>query len=266
MPDIRKSMVQLTTLEEFARKDSIIHRLQPSVKVITTMIYLFLVISYRSFQVSGLIPYIFYPVFLMILADIPFTSLLKRIVIALPFSVFAGISNLILARDAAFHFGGLTITIGMVSFVSLLLKTVLTVMAVLLLIATTTMNDLIYVMIRLKLPSLLVIQLVMTYRYLHVLLEEVTVMYHSYLLRAPKEKGIKLKDMGPFLGQLIVRSFDRADRIYKAMKCKGFEGNVTFSRVEKINLSGWLYLMIVSAIFIILRFVNVSNLIGRIFI
>jgi cobalt/nickel transport system permease protein len=106
----------------------------------------------------------------------------------------------------------------------------------------------------------------MTYRYMSVLLGEASVMYHAYLLRAPKEKGIKMKDMGSFLGQLILRSFDRADRIYQAMKCRGFEGSITFSHRDKLGVKGWLLIVVVGSVLVILRFVNLSEMIGHFWI
>lgn len=263
MPDIKKSILQIATLEELTHKDTPIHRLQPSVKLLTTVIYLVAIISYGHNQVSGLIPFIFYPVILMALGEIPLKPLFQRVLIALPFTLFTGISNLIFNKEIALYVWNIGISEGMVSFCSIFLKTILTVMAVLILISTTSMNDLVYVMIEFRIPSIIIIQIMMTYRYINVLLEEISVMYYAYILRAPKQKGIKLKDMGPFLGQLIIRSFDRAERIYNAMKCKGFEGDILFSKKEKISKNGWLYIIIVGCLFIFIRFVNISEVIGK---
>ncbi len=263
MSSINKSMIQITALEDLARKDTPLHRLQSSVKLMVTVIYVLTVISFRSNSVSGLIPFICFPVFLMILGEIPMKPLAARCMIALPFAFFAGVSNLILSRDIVFYIGRIAITEGVISFCSLLLKTILTVMFVLILVSTTSMNDLLYTLIGFHFPSIIVIQIMMTYRYMSILLEEISVMYHAYLLRAPKEKGIKLKDMGPFLGQLILRSFDRADRIYQAMKCRGFEGGITFSKQEKLKLNGWIIIVSVGSILLVLRFINVSEMIGQ---
>jgi cobalt/nickel transport system permease protein len=128
------------------------------------------------------------------------------------------------------------------------------------------MNDLLYALIGFHLPSLIVIQIMMTYRYMSVLLEETSVMYHAYLLRSPKEKGIKINDMGSFLGQLLLRSFDRAERIYQAMKCRGFEGSISFSRKEKLRGNSWVVILVVGILLLTLRFVNLSEIIGRLWV
>jgi cobalt/nickel transport system permease protein len=266
MSNIRKSFNRITSLEELAIRNTPIHRMHPAIKLLATAIYLVMVISFGGNQISGLIVFFLYPFLLMAFGEIPFKPLLGRLVIALPFTVFAGLSNILVSREAVMILGGVVITQGMLTFVSILMKTILTVSAVLILIATTSMNDLLYAMMYFHIPSILVMQITMTFRYLSVLMGEVSVMYHAYMLRAPREKGIKLKDMGPFLGQLIIRSFDRAERIYHAMKCRGFEDGFHFSKCSRVPRMEWLYLAIVIVLLIVLRFVNVSRLIGELII
>lgn len=263
MSEIKHNLFKIATLEELTYKNTPIHRLDPAVKLITTVIFLIVVISYGPDQVSSLIPYFFYTVILMAFGEIPWKPLLQRLLITLPFASFAAISNLIFNRNYVIFIGQTGITSGMVSFCSIVLKMILTVMAVLILIATTGMNELFYAMLKLHLPSILVLQIMMTFRYLGVLTGEATVMYQAYLLRAPGEKRIRLKDMGPFLGQLLIRSFDRAERIYYAMKCRGFEGRPSFSKNKKISGTGWIYMVMVSGVLIVLRFINLSEFIGR---
>jgi cobalt/nickel transport system permease protein len=263
---IKKSINRIASLEELTKLDTPIHRLHPAIKLLATAIYLITVISFGGEQISGLIVFFFYPALLMAFGEIPFRPLLGRLLIALPFTIFAGLSNMLISREAAMLFGGIVITKGMITFVSILMKTILTVSAVLILIATTSMNDLLYAMLYFHIPDILVMQITMTFRYLSVLIGEVSVMYHAYILRAPREKGIKLKDMGPFLGQLIIRSFDRAERIYHAMKCRGFEGGFTFSNRARIPGEQWFYLAIVTGLLIVLRIVNVSEHLGNLLV
>ena len=266
MSTINKSIKQISALEELAHRDTPIHRLSPLAKLIITMVYIITVVSFEPGDVSGLIPYAGLVILCMLIGEIPWKPLATRSFIALPFVVFAGISNLIIRRDVVIQFGAFVITQGMISFASLLLKTLLTVFAVLLLISTTAMNDLIYAAQSLKVPSIFIIQIMMTYRYISVLSGEASLMYHAYLLRAPKEKGIRLRDYGTFLGQLILRSFDRAERIYHAMLCRGFEGKMALSQRQKLGINGWICIVMGSLILIVMRIYNISALIGRLWI
>lgn len=266
MTEIRKSMNRITKLEELTSQDTPIHRIPSVIKLLTTISYLVVIISFGPEQVSGLIPFFLYPVILMAFGEIPFKPLFVRLLFALPFTLFAGLSNMFFSKETVMIIAGIAITKGVLVFISILMKTILTVTAILILISTTTMNELLYAMLYLRIPTILVLQIMMTFRYLSVLGDEVAVMYHAYLLRAPREKGIKLADMGPFLGQLIIRSFDRADRIYHAMKCRGFEGGILFSEHKKVAFPYWLYLLMLGGVFVILRMNNLSELIGNLII
>lgn len=266
MSTINKSIQQITALEELAHKNTPLHRLEPSIKLIITFIYIIAVISFQPEAVSGLIIFACFPVLLMIIGEIPWKPLIIRCSVALPFAFFAGLSNLILDRNIIYHFGRIDVTEGMITFTSLMLKTILTVMAVLILVAATSMNDLLYACISLHIPTIIITIIMMTYRYMGVLLREASLMYHAYLLRAPKEKGIKLVDMGSFLGQLILRSIDRAERIYHAMLCRGYEGKISFSKREKLTINGWLTILIAATLIILFRIYNLGEMIGRLFL
>ena len=63
----------------------------------------------------------------------------------------------------------------------------------------------------------------------------------AYRLRSNGEKGIRMKDMGSFLGQLLLRSFDRAERVYTAMACRGFSGRYSEQK-KPMALRDWLLL------------------------
>lgn len=201
-----------------------VHRLHPAVKLSTTIAYILTVLSFPSRDISGLMAFIFYPAIVMPLAGVPYRSLFGRLALALPFSVFGGVSNLFLLRDAAFTLGTFTVTFGMLSFVSIMQKTLFSVLSVLILAATTPFADITRQLTSVGMPNIICLQFVMTYRYLSSLISETYAMFTAYTLRSPNARMIKMKDMGSFLGQLVLRSFDRAERVYQAMKCRGFQG------------------------------------------
>lgn len=64
-------------------------------------------------------------------------------------------------------------------------------MAVLILIATTSLPKISYQLLSIKVPKIIVEQIMLTYRYISVLLEQVSNMYTAYILRAPASGGSK---------------------------------------------------------------------------
>lgn len=263
MSNIQKSIYQITSLEDLAQKDTPLHKMNVSVKLIITLFYIITVVSFPPMQINGLFICACFPILLMFIGEIPVKTLLARCMLALPFAIFAGLSNLILDRRVYLELEGIYISKGMITLTSLLIKTMLTVMAVFLFMASTKMNDMIYALLSLHLPSLIVIQIMMTYRYMSVLLREASLMHQAYLLRAPGEKGIKLMDMGSFLGQLILRSIDRAERIYHSMQCRGFEGQIHLSDRKVIGVKGWLFITIAVVILFLIRIGNPGESLGR---
>jgi cobalt/nickel transport system permease protein len=100
----------------------------------------------------------------------------------------------------------------------------------------------------------------MTYRYIGVLLHEAYSMSVAYSLRSPGGKGISVRDTGSFAGQLLIRSFDRADRVYNAMKCRGYAlQNIPYSN-RRLALNDIVFFGIVSSLCVTLRFVDVNGL------
>lgn len=79
---------------------------------------------------------------------------------------------------------------------------------------------------RLRCPKVVVQMLLFTYRYVFVFLAEMQRMdtamrSRGFIKRADRRT---LQVMGDFIGTLLVRSFERTERIYKAMLSKGYQG------------------------------------------
>jgi cobalt/nickel transport system permease protein len=108
----------------------------------------------------------------------------------------------------------------------------------------------------------------LTYRYIGVLLNEAYSMSIAYSLRSPNRKGIEMRDMGSFTGQLLLRSIDRAERVYNAMKCRGYAPGYTLGYElqniphykRKLMLSDMVFFAAVSAFCITFRFVDINSL------
>jgi cobalt/nickel transport system permease protein len=249
-------------LERLALGDSPVHRLHPGAKIISAFGYIAAVISFPGGNVSGLMPFLLYPAVLLPLSGTPASSLLARLPAALPFALMGGLGNLLILKEIVFYLGPFGVSAGMVSFISILIKTLLTVSAALLLIATTSFEDINRQLVQMGMPKILCLQFVMTWRYLTVLLGEAASMSTAYLLRSPNQRRIRMKDMGSFLGQLLLRSIDRAERVYQAMKCRGFDGTYRRAASPRWRATDFLYIAAVTALALGLRLFNASSFLG----
>ena len=65
MQRLKAHLDHLRRLDDLAQVDSIIHRLHPAIKIVTTLIFLIAVASYDKYDVTGLLPLVLYPVALI---------------------------------------------------------------------------------------------------------------------------------------------------------------------------------------------------------
>lgn len=105
--------------------------------------------------------------------------------------------------------------------VTLIVKGIFTVCAAYFLIVTTLIEKICYGLRRLYIPKGIIIVIMLIYRYIIVLLEETELMIQAYKLRAPYQNEINIKVWGSFLGQLLLRSIDRAETLYESMLIRG---------------------------------------------
>ncbi|SDG31098.1 cobalt ECF transporter T component CbiQ [Desulfosporosinus hippei] len=261
MANIADSIYNMRLLDDLARQETLIHKLHPLVKLLTTVSYLTVVVSFGRYEVAGLLPLFFYPVMVLALAELPLKPILLRILLVSPFIIGIGILNPVFDQQT-FELAGKEFSRGWVTFLSILLKSGLTVTAALLLIATTGMDRLAGALRILKVPRIFVLQLLLTYRYISVLMEEVARTLRAYSLRAPKQKGVHRSAWGSLAGQLLLRTFDRAQRIYEAMCLRGFAGEYHSGEINKISGWDWAYLGGWVAFFVLARMYNIPLLIG----
>ena len=93
MPNINNSIYNLRFLDEMASKKTLVHNINPVVKLLVTLLYSVIVISFGKYDISGLVPFISYPIIIFILSDIPYLPVFKRVLVALPFVSGVGILN-----------------------------------------------------------------------------------------------------------------------------------------------------------------------------
>jgi cobalt/nickel transport system permease protein len=196
------------------------------------------------------------------MGDVPPVYLLKKLLLVSPFAVMIGIFNPLMDRDILVSLGGIGISGGWVSFVSILIRFALTVGIALTLIAVTGFNAVCMALDKLGTPRVFVVQLVFLYRYIFVLVDEAARMVRARALRTFEGGGSEIKAYGPLVGHLLLRTMDRAQRVYMAMCCRGFDGEIRIMKPLKFGpmeigfTVGW------SALFILMRVYNVPTLLG----
>ncbi|MEG1617558.1 MAG: cobalt ECF transporter T component CbiQ [Bacteroidales bacterium] len=254
MPTLQNALNELDRMEVISANDSLLHRIDARAKLTVTVVFLVSMLSLPLDDITDLLPFFIYPILLTSLADISLRFISVRSLIVLPFIIFIGIFNPLLQRNILFYIGDVPITEGWVSFISILLRGILSVQAALLLILTTGFYKLCRGMERMGLPSLFSTQLLFVYRYIFVLIQESIIMSRARDSRSFGKKGFSIKTWGVLTGQLMIRTFERAERIHNAMISRGFTGNIKGDLKHTWNYKDTFYLIGWSLFFILLRF------------
>lgn len=265
MDKLSHAQAELREMDALAAESSPLHRLHPLCKLLVTVVYIVTLVSFPKYALLPLIVMALYPAILFQIADIPLRLCFHKLRFILPLVCAVGLVNPFLDHTPLFLLGSVTVTGGVVSMLTLMGKGVLALMASFLLIATTPIDTLCAALRKLHVPAILTTLLLLTYRYIGLMLEEVSVMSQAYSLRAPGQKGIHISAWGSFLGQLLLRSIDRAGELYHAMLLRGFQGNFFYAEVPHCKASGIVATAACIAAILCARFVDIIGLLGSLF-
>jgi len=266
MNNIGKTYFDIGYMDTLAQADSVLHRLDPRAKLITTLAFILAVVSFDRYAVSALIPLFLYPTVLVVAGRLPAGYILKKVLIASPFAVLVGIFNPLVDTEILIRIGPVAISGGWISFISILLRFVLTVTAALSLVALTGFNAVCQALIKLGVPRYFALQLLFFYRYIFVLCDEAERMVRARSLRSFRSAAMGFSLFVSFAGQLLLRTLERAERIYSAMCCRGFDGHIRIIKSISVRHNDIVFVLLWLIIFIFLRYVNVPLRLGSLLI
>ena len=154
---------------------------------------------------------------------------------------------------------------GLLRFVSILIRSWLSVQMAIMLVAVTRFPDLIHALEHLHVPAILTTIIAFLYRYLFVLVDEVYRLLRARESRSAAVSGQRsggsvvwrAKVAGNMAGQLFLRSYERSDRIYNAMLSRGYTGHLYTLNPHEMKSRDYL----VTALVVVLIFV--MQILGR---
>jgi len=113
---------------------------------------------------------------------------------------------------------------GWIIFLTVVVKSTLCLLTIILLSNTTPFAELLNTLRRIGLPRLLVTILALMYRYIIVLIDEAERLNRARESRTFRESRLhKWHSLASLVGQLFVRSTERAERIFAAMLARGWK-------------------------------------------
>ncbi|MDY6785246.1 MAG: cobalt ECF transporter T component CbiQ [Cyanobacteriota bacterium] len=164
---------------------------------------------------------------LIVLSRVTLGTLLKRAAVEFAFVGVVLLGTLFReGGETLWSWGFLKITTeGLTVLGSVTLKVLLSLLALNLLTLTTSVSALLNALIALRVPPLLVATLASMYRYISVLARE-----FNALRRAAASRNLAGGDrwqrfvLGNMMGTLFIRTYERGERVYRAMLSRGYQG------------------------------------------
>lgn len=260
MSKIDKSLVILDSVATGGEAGSL--RVDPRSLILVTLIYLCFMLGVPTMHIDILLWYALYPIIAAPLFGLTYGSVLLQSLIVLPLVLLLGIFNPILDHSHVATAYGFSITRGWLLLLGIVVRGLLSMQALLILIRSIGFVGIVRGLRRLCVPKFLATQLLMVFRYIRVLIEEAASMKAARDARAYGRRHLSVKMWGVLVGQLFLRSVDRAERIHRAMVARGFSGDIPFLQ-NGDKTWGWhstIFLVAWSLLFLFLRLFNLSLL------
>ena len=103
------------------------------------------------------------------------------------------------------------------------------------------------------------------YRYIFVLFDEALRMIRAHSLRSFRAYP-NIRILGSLIGQLLLRSLNRAERIHNAMIARGFDGEIRIMKTLKMQPLDYSYIIFWCLFFFLCRTNNLPQTLGNLII
>ena len=202
--------MQVDLFERYSYSDSRIHRLPAALKMSVALATVIVTVVLPVGRWDGFIVIALLLIGVAAASRVPGRFILRRLVTLEPLAL--GVAGLALFQP---HGGRI--------FATMLAKTTLCLLTMILLSSTTPFSALLDVMKRARVPDILVSTLALMYRYLFVLVDEAQRMRRARASRTFRTERVwRWRALATVIGHLFVRSTERAERIYAAMTARGW--------------------------------------------
>lgn len=255
--------MHINTFDHYQQHGTWIHELDPRVKVVICALF---IISTALLPDGAWLAYMLswgMVIGLALAAQIEPWFVIKRSLLILPFLLAAVTVAFTLPGQVLWQGPwGLTVTdAGLTRFVSILMRSWISLQMAILLTATTRFPDVLHALRHLKVPAILVAILAFMYRYLFVLVDEAGRLLRARAARSAQLPGQKsgrtlswrAAVAGGMVGQLFGRSLMRSDRVYQAMLARGYQGELLTVNPHEMMAYDWRVLALAIVLIVVVQ-------------
>ena len=217
---------------------SVVHRTPAHLKIAALLAFVVVVVATPGTEFWAFGAYLALLLGVVALSRVPPAYILPRMVVEVPFLVFALLLPFI-ATGERVDVGPFSLSEpGLLAAWTLVAKGTLGVLAALVLATTTEGRDLVAGLQRLRMPALMVQILSFMLRYLEVVGAEMRRMRIARESRGFHGRGLRAWPvLASSAGALFIRSYERGERVHLAMLSRGYAGRLPLTQSEPADAS-----------------------------
>lgn len=268
-------MIRDITIGQYYTAESVIHRLDPRIKIVGTLIYMISLFLFH--KMSGYAAAILFFLFVLFLSRVPFSFTVRGLRPIFLMLIFTAFLNLFWTEgEVLLRIGALEITkegIWKMAYISL--RLILLILGASIMTLTTTPNDLTAGMERLLSPLKIfhapvheiAMMMSIALRFIPILIEETNRIMKAQMARgADFESGNilrKLKNMLPLVLPLFVSALRRANDLAQAMDARCYHGGKGRTRMYPLYFKGidivacFICMLYLAALYLTVRFLPI---------
>ncbi|HEY3318031.1 MAG TPA: cobalt ECF transporter T component CbiQ [Coriobacteriia bacterium] len=182
------------------------------------------------------------------LARLPLGHVLARSALVLPFAGTIALLAPLARAGGSLNWAGIAGSYahgGWVVAYAILSKAWLSVLTVVLLSATTPVPKLFRGLERLHVPDVILMMLAFMYRYVGAMRDQVSSLRRALDSRAPELTfSGRLRLYGHLAGNMFLRSYERGERVYAAMRSRGYDGTIPSAEALALKPGDGLLLLV----------------------
>lgn len=231
------------------------HHLPAEVKLLAMLLFVLLVVLTPLGNWWLFITYLLIIFTVILIAKLPPLTVIRRMVIEVPFVIFAVLMPFFSAGPYVSVLGMQLSEAGLTAGIGLLFKGTIGVLSSITLASTTPMREVLSGLSRLKVPNMLVEIAAFMVRYVDVVVDEMRRMRIARQSRGYFETGIRSWPViAKAAGALFIRAYERGERVHLAMLSRGYQGKMPSYQIAIATNQQWLVGMIlpISAVVVLI--------------
>jgi cobalt/nickel transport system permease protein len=206
---------------------SVVHRAPAHLKILALLAFVLAVVATPRDLFLAYAGFLLVLLGVIAVSRVPFGYLAKRMVIEVPFLVFAALMPFVVDGQGVEVLGVTLSDAGLLAAWGLAAKGTLGVLASLTLAATTEPTEVLRGLERLRMPQLIVQIMAFMVRYLDVVAADLGRMTTAMRSRGADPRSPRhWPALARTLGALFVRSYERGERVHLAMLSRGYDGRL----------------------------------------